>query len=280
MQTIESINEMQSLALGLRCEGKHIGLVPTLGNLHEGHLSLVDYAKKKADVLIVSLFLNPAQFGPNEDYKSYPRTRKNDLKMCKERGADIVFIPDSEAIYPDDYSTYVAEEKLSEGLCGISRPLFFRGVATVVAILFNIVRPDFAVFGQKDAQQCAIIKRMVRDLRIPIDIIVCPTVRDKDGLALSSRNAYLNAAQRKDACAIYKSLQKAEKMITDGILNADRISAEINYLLSENPRLSVLYVSIVERDTMEPLKEIKRGHTLIAIAAWCDTIRLIDNVLV
>ena len=280
MQTIESINEMQSLAISLRSKEKLIGFVPTLGGLHEGHLSLVDYAKKKADLVVASIYLNPTQFGPNEDFDLYPRTREKDLKLFEEREVDIVFIPDTESIYPTDYSTYVVEENLSAGLCGISRPFYFRGVATVVAMLFNVVRPDFAVFGQKDAQQCAVIKKLVRDLQFPIKIVVCPTVREEDGLAMSSRNAYMDDAQRRDAGAIYQSLQKAEKMIREGEKNVNCITAEITDYLSGFSHLRLIYASVVHCDTIEPLEEISPGQSLIAIAAWCDTIRLIDNIVV
>ena len=271
---------MQSLAINLRSEKKLIGFVPTLGGLHEGHLSLVDYAKKKADVVVASIYLNPEQFGPNEDFDRYPRMLEKDLSLFEERKVDIVFIPDTESIYPADYSTYLVEEKLSAGLCGISRPVYFRGVVTVVAILFNIVRPDFAVFGQKDAQQCAVIKKFVRDLRFPIEIDICPTVREADGLAMSSRNAYMDDAQRKEAGSIYHSLQMAEKMIRGGEKNVNCIIAEITDYLSAFPRLRLIYASIVHRDSLEPLEEIALGQSLVAIAAWCDDIRLIDNIVV
>ncbi len=280
MQTIESINEMQSLAINLRSEKKLIGFVPTLGGLHEGHLSLVDYAKKKADVVVASIYLNPEQFGPNEDFDRYPRTMENDLSQLEERKVDFVFIPDTKSIYPDDHSTYLVEEKLSAGLCGISRPVYFRGVATVVAILFNIVRPDFAVFGQKDAQQCAVIKKFVRDLRFPIEIDVCPTVREKDGLAMSSRNAYMDDVQRREACALYQSLQKVEKMIRGGEKSVNRIIEEITNYLSAFSHLRLIYASVVHRDSLEPLGEIAPEQSLVAIAAWCDDIRIIDNIVI
>ncbi|MDP4693582.1 MAG: pantoate--beta-alanine ligase, partial [Opitutales bacterium] len=191
MQTIQSVNEMQSHAIGLRSSGRLIGLVPTMGCLHEGHLSLIDIAKEKADKVIVSIFVNPTQFGPNEDYDRYPRMLEEDIEKCRERGADIVFNPSLSEMYPDGYSTYVTEEAISEGLCGISRPHHFRGVTTVCLKLFNITRPDIAVFGQKDAQQCAVIRKVVNDLNIPAEVVIGPTHRDPDGLATSSRNAYL-----------------------------------------------------------------------------------------
>lgn len=278
MQVIESINDMQALAVRWRTEGKLIGFVPTMGFLHEGHLSLIDVAREQADVVVVSIFVNPTQFGVNEDLDQYPRDLERDLELCRARGADLVFIPPRAEIYPDDYSTYVNEEKLSEGLCGISRPVFFRGVCTVVAMLFNIVRPDVAVFGQKDAQQAAVIKKMVRDLHFPVDILVGPTVREEDGLAMSSRNAYLNEFQRRDAATIYQALLKGKEIVEQGILNADRVLAEVTHHISQVRRLRVIYVACVHRDTMEPLKQIIPGETIVATAVWCDEVRLVDNV--
>ena len=280
MQTIESINEMQSLAINLRNEMKLIGFVPTLGGIHEGHLSLIDYAKNKADIVVASIYLNPEQFGPNEDFDRYPRTLEKDLNLLEERKVDIVFIPDTKSIYPTNYSTYLVEEKLSAGLCGISRHVYFRGVVTILAILFNIVHPNFAVFGQKDAQHCAVIRKFTQDMRFPIEINVCPTVREKDGLAMSSRNAYMDIAQRKEAGALYRSLKKVEKMIHEGEKNVNRITEEIIDYISAFSRLRLIYVSIVHCNTLEPLKKISPGQSLVALAVWCDDIRLIDNIVV
>lgn len=280
MQVIESINEMQSLAMGERTRGRLIGFVPTMGFLHEGHLSLIDLAREKCDLTVVSIFVNPAQFAPNEDFDSYPRDTERDLRLCRERGADIVFMPSRDALFPKDYSTFVTEETLSEGLCGISRPQFFRGVCTVVAKLFNIVRPDVALFGQKDAQQAAVIRKMVADLNFPVDIEVGPTVRESDGLALSSRNAYLSTAQREDARVISQALFTAAKMVEEGQRNVDRLAAEITHLLSQKRRVRVIYVEIVDRDTMRPVRVVNPGRTVIAVAAWVDEVRLIDNVMV
>ncbi len=206
MQVIESIEKMQSTAISLRLEGHLIGFVPTMGCLHQGHLSLVDRAKNSSDKVIVSIFVNPTQFGPNEDFDRYPRLLKEDLKLCEEAGVDIVFCPSMNDMYPEGYSTYVDEVFVGKDLCGISRPNFFRGVSTICVKLFNLVRPDFSYFGKKDAQQCAVIKKVVKDLNIATEIIECETVREPDGLAMSSRNRYLTEAQREDALAISKAL--------------------------------------------------------------------------
>lgn len=280
MQLIESINDMQSTSMSLRTQGKLIGFVPTMGYLHEGHLSLIDKAKEQADVVVVSLFVNPTQFGPSEDLSKYPKDMESDRKRCEERGADYLFAPQASEIYPPDYSTWVTEDRYSSGLCGISRPHHFRGVATVVAMLFNIVRPDLAVFGQKDAQQCAIIRKMVRDLHFPVEIVTAPTMREPDGLAMSSRNTYLKTFQRKDAAQIYAALSIGKNMVEGGIRNVDRVAASITHHLIQFRRLRLIYVSVVDKDTMEPLREIKPGQTLIALACWCDEVRLIDNIVV
>lgn len=278
MQTIQSINEMQSLAIGLRSKGQLIALVPTMGSLHEGHLSLIDIAKERADKVIVSIFVNPTQFGPSEDFDKYPRVLEEDLKKCEARGADIVFNPPVAEMYPEGYSTYVDEEHISAGLCGVSRPQHFRGVTTVCLKLFNIARPDIAIFGQKDAQQCAVIRKMVADLNLPTEIVAGPTVRESDGLALSSRNAYLTDVQRGEAAGISKALQVAKEMVDSGTRSVDRVVAEITYHLSLQRRVRVIYVQVVNKETMEPATEILPGEQLIAVAAWVDQTRLIDNI--
>jgi pantoate--beta-alanine ligase len=278
MQIIQSVNEMQSHAIGLRSSGRLIGLVPTMGCLHEGHLSLVDIAKDKADKVIVSIFVNPTQFGPSEDYDKYPRALEADLEKCRERGADIVFNPSVEEMYPRGYSTFVSEERISAGLCGVSRPHHFRGVTTVCLKLFNITRPDIAVFGQKDAQQCAVIKKMVADLNIPAEIVIGATRRDADGMASSSRNAYLTENQREEALSISKSLKIAKAMVESGTKSVDRIVAEVTHNLSLSRRIRVIYVQVVDRKTMEPAREILPGKQLLCVAAWADQTRLIDNI--
>lgn len=278
MQTIQSVNEMQSHAIGLRSSGMLIGLVPTMGGLHEGHLELIDIAKKEADKVIVSIFVNPAQFGPSEDFEEYPRVLEDDLEKCRQRGVDIVFNPSVQEMYPRGYSTYVKEEHLSAGLCGVSRPHHFRGVTTVCLKLFNIARPDIAVFGQKDAQQCAVIKKMVADLNLPTTVVVGPTRRDSDGLATSSRNAYMSEVQRQEALSISKALRIAEAMVEEGTRSVDRIVAEITHHLSLHRRIRVIYVQVVDKKTMEPAREIEPGRHIASVAAWVDQTRLIDNI--
>lgn len=278
MQTIQSINEMQSHAISLRSNGALIGLVPTMGCLHEGHLSLIDIAKEKADKVIVSIFVNPAQFGPNEDFDRYPRVFADDLELCREKGVDIVFNPDIGDMYPSGYSTFVEESHISTEMCGVSRPNHFRGVATVCLKLFNITRPDFTVFGQKDAQQCAVIKKMVSDLNFPTEILVGPTLRDSDGLATSSRNRYLTSIQRSDALTIPHALREGKKLVEQGVRSVDRIVAEVTHHLSQCRRIRMLYVQVVDRETMEPAREIEPGRHIIVLATWVDQIRLIDNI--
>jgi pantoate--beta-alanine ligase len=278
MQTIQSVNEMQSHAIGLRSSGRLIGLVPTMGSLHEGHLSLIDIAKEKSDKVIVSIFVNPTQFGPSEDYEKYPRMLDEDIEKCRERGADIVFNPSVDEMYPSGFSTFVTEEQISSGLCGVSRPHHFRGVTTVCLKLFNITRPDLVVLGQKDAQQCAVIRKMVTDLNISAEIVIGPTHRDADGMATSSRNAYLTDSQRQEALCISQSLRTAKSMVDSGTKSVDRIVAEVIHHLSLSRRIRVIYAQVVDRDTMEPAREIIPGQQLLCVAAWADQIRLIDNI--
>lgn len=278
MQIIKTVDEMQSLAMGLRGQGKLLGLVPTMGALHEGHLSLIEVAREKADLVIVSLFVNPTQFGPNEDFKTYPRTEADDIRQCAERGADIVFIPSVAEIYPPDFSTHVEEELISRGLCGASRPGHFRGVTTVVNILFNVCRPDVAVFGQKDAQQVAVLRKMVRDLHLPIDVVTAPTVREADGLAMSSRNRYMDGGQRREAVKIIEALRVGERLVRGGTLSVDRVKAEVSHLFGQSHRMRTIYVEIVDKESMVPEREIRPGHSLLVVAVWLDQIRLIDNI--
>lgn len=279
MQVIESINEMRSLTITLRSKGNLVGLVPTMGYLHAGHLSLIETAKTRADKIVVSIFVNPTQFAPSEDLTAYPKDRERDLELCREAGVDVVFLPSVEEMYPKGYSTYLVEETISKLMCGISRPSHFRGVTTVVGKLFSIVRPDLAVLGQKDAQQAAIIKKMSADFHFGIDIMVVPTVREEDGLAMSSRNKYLNSFQREEALVIYQALEKAKKMVDSGLRNTDRVIAEVTHVLGTKRRVRVIYVNIVDRDTMEMVREIVPGKALLAVAVWVDEIRLIDNIL-
>jgi len=278
MQIIHSINEMQSTSISNRSKGRLIALVPTMGALHAGHVSLIEKAREKADLAIVSLFVNPTQFGPNEDFEQYPRDFERDRAICEENGVDIVFAPKREEVYPEDYSVFVEETSVSKDLCGISRPHHFRGVTTVCTLLFNIVRPDMAVFGQKDAQQCAVVRRLVRDLHLPVEIEVIPTVREEDGLALSSRNEYLTTEQRRDAQLIYQALQAGKELSDNGVQSVDRIIAEVTHILSTSRRLRIIYAVVVHEDTMKPVREIERGQCVIAVACWVDQVRLIDNI--
>ncbi|MDX2187319.1 MAG: pantoate--beta-alanine ligase [Opitutaceae bacterium] len=279
MQTITQVSEMQTLAEDLRSKDQIIGLVPTMGALHEGHLSLIKLAAERSDTVVVSIFVNPTQFGPSEDFGKYPRTLDADLKACEEAGADIVFAPSNEEIYPKGYSTYVVEEAVAKPLEGVSRPVHFRGVTTVVAKLFNIVRPDLAVFGQKDAQQVAVITKMVRDLNFTVDVVVADTLRDPDGLAMSSRNRYLSPGQREEALSLSAALRKAQDMVSKGERRSDRLIAEATHILSQKRRVRVIYIAVVDRLTMDPLREVAPGQAVMAIAAWVDEVRLIDNVV-
>ncbi len=279
MQTIHSISGIRDLVRDLRARDHVIALVPTMGALHDGHLSLIRLAAERADTVIVSIFVNPTQFGPNEDFLKYPRELGADLAACQEAGANVVFTPSVEEMYPKGFSTYVVEDRVSKPLEGASRPTHFRGVTTVVAKLLHIAQPDLVVFGQKDAQQVAVIKKMVEDLLIPVEVVVGPTVRESDGLAMSSRNRYLTATQRKEALALFQALSKAKEMVEGGELRADRLIAEATHILSDHRRIRVIYVAVADRDTMEAAREVTPGKSLIALAVWVDEVRLIDNFL-
>ncbi len=277
MKVVRKIKRMQSIAWEAKRKGKTIGFVPTMGYLHEGHLNLVRIARKRSDLSVVSIFVNPLQFGPKEDFKEYPRDINRDKKLLEREKVDILFYPDEKEMYPDDFATYIKIERLTEGLCGRSRPGHFQGVATVVGKLFNIVMPDFAVFGQKDAQQALVIKRMVRDLNLPIKIIVAPTVREKDGLAMSSRNIYLAPNERKEATVLYHSLMMAREMIKKGERNPSLIIGKMREMIEEkNGKID--YISIVDTKELRDLDLIK-GEVLIALAVYFGKTRLIDNII-
>ena len=270
MRIIHDPAELQTLALSVKRTGRRIGLVPTMGFLHDGHLSLIDEAKKRSDFVIVSIFVNPVQFGPNEDLDKYPRDFERDRALCEEHGADVVFAPAPEAMYAPDRSVWVEETKLSQGLCGALRPGHFRGVTTVVAKLFLLAQPDVAVFGQKDAQQALVIRRMVRDLNFPIEIVTAPLVRDTDGVALSSRNKYLSPADRERARVLSRSLFAAQR----GELDADGVRKAIAGTADK-----VDYVVWLDADTLEEPTADTR-EILVAVAAYFGTTRLIDNMLI
>ena len=276
MLVIEKVEKMAAVSRKLRGGGKTIGFVPTMGYLHEGHLSLVGLSKAQADVTVVSIFVNPTQFGPNEDLGRYPRDAEGDLKKCKESGVDIVFFPEAARMYPEGYSTYVDVERVSEGLCGTSRPGHFRGVATVVAKLFNIVKPDKAFFGQKDFQQTVVIRRMVKDLNMDIEVVVGPTMREPDGLAMSSRNVYLAPAERAAAARIYAALSAAKALYASGERDAGRLKATVREILEQEPLIRPEYIEAVDLD-MRPA-ETAGGNTVIAVASRVGNTRLIDNI--
>lgn len=256
-----------------------IGFVPTMGYLHEGHLSLVDQSVKENDITVVSVFVNPTQFGPSEDFNRYPRDINSDTKLLRQRGADLLFSPENKTMYPDDFSTYVVVERLGRVLCGKSRPTHFRGVTTVVLKLFNLVQPTSAYFGQKDAQQAIIIKRMVRDLDLDLKIRVMPIVRAKDGLALSSRNRYLSEKDRQSALFLPKALEKARRLIKEGNKNCSSIKKEIRTILREDPLIEIDYVEIVSACNLRNLHNIKADDTLVAAAIKVGATRLIDNFI-
>lgn len=278
MQVIRSVKEMKTRSMDFRRDGKTIGFVPTMGFLHEGHLSLVDLIRKDCDILLLSIYVNPTQFGVGEDFDKYPRDTERDLELCRIRGVDLVFIPESSEIYAGNASTYVVEEEVGMGMCGNARPNHFRGVATVCAKLFNLCQPNYVVLGQKDAQQVVVLKRMIRDLHFPIQVLVGPILREADGLAMSSRNKYLQSKQREEALLVYQSIKAAQKVVEEkGSSNVDRVKAEVLNVLKQGRLLRVNYVDVVDRETMRPEKEIVQGRSLLAVAVWVDQVRLIDN---
>jgi len=275
MRTITTVKEMQDVSNELR-KDKKIAFVPTMGYLHEGHLALVKKARELGDIVVASIFINPTQFGPNEDLAKYPRDFDRDAILLEQEKTDIIFFPDSKEIYPKGYSTYVQVRDLQNHLCGKSRAGHFVGVATVVAKLFNIVKPHFAVFGQKDYQQLKVIERMVQDLNMDIEIIGFPTVREQDGLAMSSRNTYLSQDERSRALLISASLAEAERLFRNGTREAALIQREVERVLKSKEGVDIEYVSITDPDTLEDVKQIK-DKVLVAIACHVGKTRLIDN---
>lgn len=279
MRIVRTIRQVRVAVAAQRRKGSRIGLVPTMGALHEGHLSLIRLAKGKTDFVVVSIFVNPTQFGPREDLAKYPRDLEGDAEKCRRAGADLVFCPNIREVYPKGFSTYVNVEGISQGLCGASRPGHFRGVATVVCKLFNMVRPDAAVFGQKDAQQAAVIKRMAKDLDIPVNIVLGPIVREPDGLAMSSRNAYLTPEERQQAASLHRSLRLARKLVNNGMRKTGEVRGEMAKLLRrEAPLGKIDYIEIVNISTLKPVKNIS-GKALAALAVKFPSARLIDNIV-
>jgi pantoate--beta-alanine ligase len=279
MKIIKTIKEMQRIADGAREKGEIIGLVPTMGYFHEGHLSLMREARRKSDLLVVSIFVNPTQFGPKEDFRSYPRDLKRDLRLAKEIGVDVIFFPAVKEMYPEGFLTYVDVGEISSILEGAARPSHFQGVATVVAKLFNAVKPHQAYFGQKDFQQSVVIKKMVKDLDMDVEIIVLPTIREKDGLATSSRNVYLSQEERKAAPVLYRSLKVAEESIKAGERNSNKIIKKMEALIKKEKLLKLEYIVITDSETLKEIKRIK-GKVNISLAARIGRARLIDNIMV
>lgn len=270
---------MQALSKGLRLERKTIGFVPTMGALHEGHLSLIRRSKDENDVTIVSIFVNPIQFGPKEDFEKYPRDTEGDIKKLDALKTDILFLPNDKEMYPELFSTSINIGHIGEILCGISRPGHFNGVATVVTKLFNIVMPDKAYFGQKDFQQTVVIKKLVKELNFDIDVVVCPTVREPDGLAMSSRNSYLNKEERKAAVVLYRALKHGEELIRRRLDDVSYIKREMEAVIKSEPKANIEYVEIVDVQSLKEIKKIKKP-VAICLAVKIGKTRLIDNLIV
>ncbi len=279
MKTVKSIREVKEYVSELRRKGKNIGFVPTMGYSHAGHLSLVRESARRCDCTVVSIFVNPTQFAPNEDFNKYPRNIQNDIEILEEEGADLVFIPGDGEMYPEGYKTYVEVKDLQERLCGGSRPDFFKGVCTIVLKLFNIVRPDISFFGQKDAQQVVILKKMASDLNLDVKIEAMPIIREKSGLALSSRNEYLDKKQKKAALCLSRSLGRARRMVEAGEKNAAQVLKSIKAEIESEPLARIDYIEIVDSENLQSLQQIK-DKTLIAVAVFIDNVRLIDNIIV
>ncbi len=276
MNIVHTVNEVRAQVKEWRAAGLSVGLVPTMGYLHEGHKSLIDRAVKENDRVVVSVFVNPMQFGPTEDLASYPRDLNRDAALCEAAGADLIFNPEPENMYSSDFSSFIDMSTLTKGLCGKSRPIHFRGVCTVVGKLFNIVQPDKAYFGQKDAQQLAVIRHMVNDLNFNLEIVGCPIIREEDGLAKSSRNTYLSPEERQAALILSKSLERGRELIEAGERDAETIKQAITDLIQTEPLAKIDYVELVDWNTLEPVERIE-GPVLNAIAVYIGKTRLIDN---
>lgn len=276
MKIVHTVDEVRTQVKEWRKSGLSVGLVPTMGYLHEGHKSLIDRAVAENDKVVVSVFVNPMQFGPTEDLASYPRDLNRDAALCEEAGAALIFNPEPENMYSDDFSSFIDMNTLTKGLCGKTRPIHFRGVCTVVGKLFNIVQPDKAYFGQKDAQQLAVIRHMVNDLNFNLEIVGCPIIREEDGLAKSSRNTYLNAEERQAALILSKSLEKGRELIEAGERDTAKIKQAITELIETEPLAKIDYVEIVDWNNLEPVETIE-GPILNAIAVYIGKTRLIDN---
>lgn len=278
MREISGLGEMHIYSLKAKAHGKTVGFVPTMGALHEGHLSLVAEARKRSEVVVVSIFVNPIQFGPSEDFSRYPRNLRRDKKLLKNFDVDVLFRPEASAVFPDGFRTFVEVEGISKRMCGRSRPTHFRGVTTILAKLFNIVSPDIAFFGEKDFQQQLIVKRMARDLNFPIEIVSLPTVREYDGLAMSSRNANLSPRERKSAAVLYRALSLAQREIKKGEKDINKLLFRMRALIGSEPAIRLDYLYAVDPETLEEVKKVK-GKMLFALAGYLGKARLIDNIL-
>lgn len=279
MQIIRKIKDLRKVITSLKSRGQGISFVPTMGFLHQGHLRLIRAARKENQQVVVSIFVNPIQFGAKDDLKRYPRNFKKDLASCKKEGVKIIFYPDIKEMYPEGYKTYVTVQGLSDLLCGKFRPGHFQGVTTVVAKLFNLIQPDIAYFGQKDAQQALIIQKMVQDLNMPVQVEVLPTVREPDGLAMSSRNSYLKKDERHDALVLRKALIRARELISLGERRPQEIIRKMKQLIKKSKSAKIQYISIVDLKDLKPVSRIK-DNLLIALAVYIGRVRLIDNVII
>ncbi|MBU0503950.1 MAG: pantoate--beta-alanine ligase [Candidatus Omnitrophota bacterium] len=279
MKVVRSPKQIQEIVRKIKKQGRSIGFVPTMGALHPGHLSLIRGARKDNQAVFVSIFVNPIQFGPREDLSKYPRPIKKDIALCNKEGVDFIFYPSFKSMYPDGFDTYVNVPGLTEGLCGKFRPGHFKGVTTVVNKLFNLIQPDIAYFGQKDYQQALAVKKMAEDLSMPLAVKVAPTIREKDGLAMSSRNKYLNPSERKDAVLLYRGLKLARNLINKGNHNCVSVINSVRKFLKQGRTISVQYISIVDLKNIEPALILK-GKVLIALAVYAGKTRLIDNIIV
>lgn len=280
MRTFQQVGPLRTYLRGIREEGKTVGFVPTMGALHEGHIALIRRARTECDSVVVSIFVNPTQFGPNEDLATYPRDLNRDLQLTSNEGVDAIFHPDEEEVYPPGYQTVVDVPELAATLEGAHRPGHFRGVATVVTKLLNMVQPDRAYFGQKDYQQFLIIERLTRDLNLTANIVLVQTFREKDGLAMSSRNVYLNAKERQAATILYRALCRAEELVKSGVQDAGQLRNELESLIASEPLASLEYLALVNPDTLQPVSSLAEGITLVALTVRIGKTRLIDNALI
>lgn len=278
MQKIETTAEMREVAGRWRAAGDQVVLVPTSGALHPGHREMMRAAKRQGGRVVVSVFVNPLQFGPNENLASYPRPVESDLALCAEEGVDAVFLPGAEQMYPKGFSSFVVEEHVSKPLCGVSRPTHFRGIATCLAKLLNVTQPHRLVLGEKDAQMVAVVRKLIADLQWPVEVLTSPTVREADGLAYAARNSDLTASQRAEAVEVVKALRRAQEMSASGVRSTDRVIAEVTHLLRQRRRVRVIYIAIVHPETMEAMREVEPGLSLLAMATWVDEVRMTDSM--